>query len=769
MTTQITTRALKSVNGSAPLALFFLLWMAFGIFGIPAVNAFFTAVVIVLQCLLGIHLLRAIFPTFEFSITGLVGPGFVVGATVWVIPVQLAGSGAKLNFAVALILLALLIHLVRQSKLRIDRSITDDFLGIFGLAFVIMSNEWNQMIFVAVLLLVALLIKNLLLLSTIQKTVLRWTLIAAAGISLLWGLQLQGPFWWIVTDDYSYYESLQIHLRDFGIWEPWGPINISQYHWLTPAWVGQVSQITFADDWVTLTRVAPIVFSLAISATTIELIKRFLVSDFLHYAHFFIIIGCAFLFLVLRIDFSGTSTYGVFAIAATTILILIKSVENPKVLAGWLLFILMIFATTFAKLFSLPVVLCIAIALLCASVANRQRQLLTVLCGTALASLVLYVGALIWLGQRLGNGYEGGWSVNMPSIATAARQVLPLTGSVAFPVIVSMVILARGKQVSFSDTVLLFGSFITLSLALLAKLLIVPGFATASDEYFMKPALYFALLIVVCVVATIKNRSVVAGAVLGTALSVGLIQQLGVVEAIIALLPQSLLAITRAELLANQNWPVPVAIAVGSGMALLAVKKTQEFESYLSVALLGVVLVFSLHLGIDRAEYSLRKDNSPWASRETNTVRSVLGDTDLVDVGAWIDANTPRNSVIATNDLCVRDSSKRLLLSDTGRMACLAFGNDYTLGHATKRRFLLLGPRFAYENPELRDSYMSISLRFGQTPTLETQQGLLDLGVDYFVALNFDKPNSYLFDDREVFSSGRYSVMDLHKTHGLQG
>lgn len=743
--------------------------MAFGIFGISAVTAFFTAVVIVLQCLLGIHLLRAIFPTFGFSVTGLVGPGFVVGATIWVIPVQLAGSGAKLNFAVALILLALLIHLVRQSKLRIDRSITDDFLGISGLAFVIMSNEWNQMIFVAVLLLVALLIKNLSLLRTIQKTVLCWTLIAAAGISLLWGLQLQGPFWWIITDDNSYYEALQIHLRDFGIWEPWGPTNISQYHWLTPAWVGQVSQITFADDWVTLTRVAPIVFSLAISATTIELIKRFLVADFLQYAHFLMIIGCAFLFLVLRIDFSGTSTYGVFAIAATTILTLIKSVENPRAVAGWLLLLVMIFATTFAKLFSLPVVLCIASALLCASVTHRQRQLLTVLCCTAFASLVLYVGALIWLGQRLDNEYEGGWSVNVPNIATAAQRLLPLTGSVAVPVIVSMVILARGKQASFRDTVLLFGSFITLSLALLAKLLIVPGFAATSDAYFMKPALYFALLIVVCVVATTKNRSVIAGAILGTALSIGSIQQLGTVEAIIALLPQSLVAITRAEFLVTQNWPIPVAIAVSSGMALLAVKKTREFGSYLSVALLGVVLVFSLHLGIDRAEYSLRKDNSQWASREASTVRAVLGDTDLVDVGTWIDANTTRNSMIATNDLCARNNSRRRLLSDASEVACEAFGNDYTLGHATKRRFLLLGPRFAYENPELRDSYVSISLRFGQTPTLEIQQDLLDLGVDYFVVVNFDKPNSFLFDDREVFSSGRYSVIDLHRTHVLQG
>jgi hypothetical protein len=769
MTTQITTRALKSVNGSAPLALIFLLWMAFGIFGIPAVNAFFTAVVIVLQCLLGIHLLCAIFPTFEFSVTGLVGPGFVVGSTIWVVPVQLAGSGAQLNFAVALTLLALLIHLVRRSKLKIDWSITDDFLGISGLAFVIMSNEWNQMIFVAILLLVALLIKNLLLLSTTQKTVLCWTLIAAAGISLLWGLQIQGPFWWIVTDDYSYYESLQIHLRDFGIWEPWGPSNISQYHWLNPAWVGQVSQITFADDWVTLTRVAPIVFSLAISATTIELIKHFLVSDVLKYAHFLMIIGCAFLFLVLRIDFSGTSTYGVFAVAATTILTLIKCVENPKAPAGWLLSLVMIFATTFAKLFSLPVVLCIASALLCASVTRGQRQLLTVLCGTAFASLVLYVGALIWLGQRLSNGYEGGWSVNVPNIATAARRLLPLTGSVAVPVLLSMVILARGKRASFCETVLLFGSFITLSLAFLAHLLIVPGFAITSDEYFMKPALYFALLIVVCVIATTTNRSVIAGAILGTALSIGLIQQFGAVKMIIALLPQSLVAVTRAELLTTQNWPVPVSMAVGIGIALLVVKKDREFGSYLSVALLGTVLVFFVHLGVDRAEYSLRKDNSPWASRETSMVRSVLGDTDLVDVGAWIEANTPRNSVIATNDLCARDSSKRLLLSDATELACAFFGVDYTLGHATKRRFLLLGPRFAYENPELRDSYMSVSLRFGQTPTLEIQQDLLKLGVDYFVALHFDRSNSNPFDDREVFSRGHYSVIDLHGTHELQG
>lgn len=762
MKTQIDTQGLASVNGSVPLTLLFLLWGAFGVFGIPTDTAFFAASVVTLQSLLGNRLLSVVFPNFSFSVGGLIGPGFVVGATLWVIPVQIAGSGAKLNLAVAFVLFAILIQLMRPLKLAFSWSITDEFLGVCVVAFVIMSNEWSQMIFVSLLLFMALALKNLRLLSRIQLAFSRWTLIAAAGIALIWGLHIHGPFWWIVTDDYSYYEALQIHLRSFGIWEPWGPTNISQYHWLSPAWVGQVSQITIADDWVTLTRVAPLVFSLSIAANTVELIKQVSPSHIRQSSHVLLIIGCVFLFIVLRIDFSGTSTYAVFAFSSSTILILFNCLENRHRAAGWMLFLVVTFASIFAKVFSYPMVLGITFIGLCTLLSSRRTVFFVALFAATFGSLVLYLGLLIWLGPRLGNGTEVGWSTGFGGIGTSARLLLPLAGSLIFPAIISAVIVARRRQ---GTPKYLFTAVAVLALlfALLTKLIVTPGFAINSDDYFLKPAKYFALLIIVFVVASTDGALVIAGSLLGLSLSLGLMRQFGAVELIISLLPQTFVATTRAELLVTQNWVLPMIVAVGGAAIFLAVKKTRNTESYITASLLAVVLMFTLQLGVDRVQKSLEMDHSEWSSRDTRTVISVLGSADLVEVGVWIAANTTPDSMIATNDLCAGDNSIYLHFLSPIKQVCESPGNDYTLGHTTKRQFLLLGPRFAYENPELRDSYMSLSLRFGATPTTNLQQELVNLGVDYFVLLNAKYPQFEMPATQTIFRSGLYSVLDLRK------
>ena len=750
------------------MTLLFSLWVAFGLLGVPTVTAFFVSCIIVLQSLLGLSLLCAIFPNFEFSVAGLLGPGFVVGATLWVVPVQLAGSGAKLNLTVAIILLAILIQLMRLLSISFSWSLTDEFLGICVLAFVIMSNEWNQMILVSLFLFTALALKDLRLLSASQLAVSRWILIATAGVSLIWSLSIHGPFWWIVTDDYSYYESLQIHLRDFGIWEPWGPTNISQYHWLSPAWVGQMSQISFADDWVTLTRVAPLIFSLSIAANTVALIKQVSPLHNRRSTNLLLIVGCVFLFTVLRIDFSGTSTYAVFAFSASTILILISCLRNRHQVGGWMLFLIVTFASVFTKVFSYPMVLCITIIGCCTFLSSRKTTFFIALLSATLGSLVFYVVLLIFLAPRVGNGIESGWSTGLGSIGASARLLLLFSGSLIFPTIVSVVIYSKRAR-GASSYIYISATVLALLFALVAKLIITPGFAINSDDYFFKPAQYFALLLVVLVVANTRNRWVITGAMLGWSLSLGLMRQFGAVDSIISIMPKKLVTTTRAELLMTQNWVLPLLVAVGGSAILLAVKKTRNVESYLSASLLAVVLMFSLHLGVDRAQNSIKMDYSLWSSRDTETVTAVLGSTDLVEVGVWIAANTSRDSKIATNDLCASNNSTHFLLSSPVKRVCESLGDDYTLGHTTKRRFLLLGPRFAYENPELRDSHMSLSLRFGVAPTMELQEELLDLGIDYFVLFNAEYPKLEPLAASAIFRSGHYSVLNLRESLKLPG
>ncbi len=759
---RLAIRGATPISIRPPFSLFLALVLTLSVLGVSPFTAIAAAFAVAIQSVLGLQIIRLLHSELEFSVIGLIGPGLTVGAALWVMAVQLLGGGQGTNLAVAVLGLVVSIGLTRNLGAKAVSSNQEHLLVALGLALVIMSNEWK---FMAVAGLTLLLVYHLGRIHSPSRglaLVAKSLLMLGVILSLIWGQNRQGRYWWIVTDDYSYFEALQFHLREFGIWDSWGPTNISLYHWLTPAWIGQTSQVAFAADWIVLTRIAPLVFSMSIAATTLLLIQQLLHRSERTELNVGLIWGCFYLFLVLRIDLSGPSTYAVFAFAATTVLLLQKQLENRTSTGGWLLLIVMIISTTFAKLFSLPIVLCVMAVMTSLQWSRSERSRLSAVWASGLSGVLMFLGFLIVSGPALSNGIEDAWTIRTLNIAELIRLSAPVIGPSMMPVCLGLAVTWFVRRESDRVRLVMAVGLISTCLALVTKLLIAPGFASDSDNYFFKPALYFALLIPVAALAQnhlgTKNRV----ALVGSAISVLATSEFAILTQAIEQVPKDLAGTLRLEYFLTQTWLAPVVVALSFTGVYLSIERLRALRSYSYLFLLTVVAsVASVEL-VDRIDKSARIDETLWADRDSPTVASVLGNPDLVSVGQWIEKNTRRESLIATNDICEEVQVNEVFVSANGNLACESMGDDYTLGHSAKRQFLLLGPRFAYQNPEKRDAYSSLSLSFGHKPSIETLGALRESGVDYFVlkgsqmvselgALGLDKS----------YEAGNYAVIDL--------
>ena len=743
-------------------SLFLAVVLTLSVLGVSPVTANAAAFAVTIQSVLGLQIIRLLHPKLDFSIIGLIGPGLTVGAALWIMAVQLLGGGQGTNLAVAGLGLVVSIVLSRNLSAKSPSSNQEHLLVTLGLALVIMSNEWKFMAVAGLALLLVYHLGKIHSPSPGLALVAKSLLLLGVILSLIWGQNRQGRYWWIVTDDYSYFEALQFHLREFGIWDSWGPTNISLYHWLTPAWIGQTSQVALAADWIVLTRVAPLVFSMSIAASTLLLLKQLLHGSKRTELKVGSIWGCFYLFLVLRIDLSGPSTYAVFAFAATTVLLLLKQIEDRTSIGGRLLLIVMIIATTFAKLFSLPVALCVMAIIASLQWSRSERSRHFAVWATGLSGVLIFLGFLIMSGPALGNGIKDSWTIRTLEIADLIHLLAPVIGPSMIPLSLGLAVTWFARAESNRVRLVMGVGLISTCLALMSKLLIAPGFAIDSDNYFFKPALYFALLIPVAALAQNRPGPQNRVALIGSALSVIATSEFKVLAKVIDQVPKDLAGRLHLEYFVTQTWLAPVAAALGFTGVYLLIKRFRALRSYSYFFLLTVVASVASVEMVDRIDDSIRVNQTLWTDRNSSTVISVLGNPDLVSVGQWIEENTAKDSIIATNDICAENQTKEVSASATGNFACESMGNDYTLGHTAKRQFLLLGPRFAYQNPDKRDEYSFLSLAFGRKPSIETLSTLRNSGVDYFVL----KGSQVVSELRALglttsYEAGNYAVVNL--------
>jgi hypothetical protein len=731
-------------------------------FGVRPWTSLLSGFVVTLQSFLGLRLLQLMRLSSSKYLDELLGPGFVVGAAIWTIPIQLVSSSQS-----AAVIGCVLFTVLSLITFGMSAHETTDRLGstclIFGLTLIAMSSEWPSLVLPGLLLIgitkFAARVKKLMWLPALMATML---------IPLAFSRSHDS--WWLVSEELNYYEALRSHLLDFGIWESWGPTNLALYHWFSYAWGTQLSAVSFAGDFVGVGKISPLIFTLTFAASAIAVVRRLqaLLGFVMHRLTNTAILGLILLFLALRIDYASPSGVLAFAVSTSAYWIVLNS--DPidlrfKIFGAGLLLSL----TLFTKFVYLPATAAVVITSLVVKGFRSNKAAFSTALTAVATSILGYLIFLRLVGPILSNGTSPAWELRLQGrgVSDLIRRVIGFEGfgallpmfSVAFLTLVTR----RDRQHSIVATTSI---AIGLSLAVVSQALIEYQYSINVNVTFFKVALVFPLLAIACSTSGHSNRRdtslALTSGVVGFVMTLDQFQESQPFDAVLRTIRGFNGSRPTIDFLVSQYWFLPsviVLLAVGIGKRKSTDRSLESTFQNMTIALVAMLTLSATYGRV----LPLLESGSYFENARASIAETVLGSQDARATGEWLKANTDRKSVFATNDLYPLNAGSFSSEGDYTNH----YGTNFTLAFTSRRRFLILGPRFAYENPQLRDFSVQISREFGEallngsaaSPRLQAE--LLAMGVDYFVLLNEDTVQTNSPALNTLYRNGTYSVLDL--------
>lgn len=730
--------------------------------GVPLLESTRVAMTIVLQATCGFAILSRLLPQIPQTLASLLGPGFIVGCLLWVVPTQLLGSGRVVSTLVfsAMTIVVIRTYLEEVSHLA-PLSIKEGLL-VCGVAFLVMSGEWPFMAVPGICLLAGFMcIGSESRCTWYRVSLLILTIVLGVG-GLIWGIRRWGGYWWLVTDDYSYYQALQVHLAQFGATEQFGPTNILIYHWITPAWVGQLSSLLSLSDWIAISKVSPFIFSVAIGSSTLALLQ-FLLGARERAVTRASIVLLIWVILISRIDFAGISTYAVFGILPTALLVILASAQNslPRILVA-LLWFAVVLVTIFSKLFAAFALAVFAstqfLKVMWPRLSDHMRQI------SGLLVTIIALAAVLNSGQL----FAEGWSISVVPLDELIRTRIAPELHRVIPLVLALLLTTAGHREYTPWQLRTSLLSLLVSIGVIASLL-QAGSAIDILNFYLGP-LYFVALILSVLEVNLATKArptstpilrPIVGFLLGILVLLLSIPYLREVKSVVELILGREFSMSHL-LMWSSTVIIVAAVLLAVSMHLRA--PTEWRISAASVArygfTTGAFLVVTLML-VGTLTDSFTRDTSVWQSRTSSLALAQLGSPQAAEVGRWISRNTAGSAKIGTNDLCEPQlNTPATTKPDRGTKECV-FGVDYTLAHTSRRRFLVLGPRFAYQNESARDLAVDVSLRFAQELTPDSAELLINEGVDYFVLYQPTSTQLKMLSGSLVFRNTDYAVVEL--------
>lgn len=371
--------------------------------GVPFGNALLIGVVVTLQASLGFLVLKRILPDVQNSFLFLLGPGVIIGGALSFFLFQIVGRGwigliATLTAGLASVLK--ITHSNSRQNWK-DGNLWYMF-QIFGLAALALTWEFGALLPAAI----AFFILGFFTSEFPQVApVVRWSVGVGAGGVILTAIILRQDYWWLVTDDYQFFEVMSRHFIRSGPLADWGVSNWSRYHWLPYGWSGLLNHLGGnLESFVTLTRVMPGLYSLSLGASL-----TLIASVFEHNSKngFFTTLPVWTVIAFHRLDWSGTSTSGVYAvIAAVAVMIMLEFSTSNSVrrrAAVYAIGIPIIALTKFPSLFAIFVFVMLIEIWNRYSMLDRGKRLL-LLTSAPFVVVLLAIAAI-----DLGSYIVGGW------------------------------------------------------------------------------------------------------------------------------------------------------------------------------------------------------------------------------------------------------------------------------------------------------------------------------------------------------------------------
>jgi hypothetical protein len=706
---------------------------------VPFWNALLFGPAITLQAAVGVVVLTRLLKGVPGSLLLLVGPGLILGGALSFAAFQLVGRGMVGLLAVLAIGVGAVVTLIKATAwqpLFTSRMWT---LGqILGLAALALTWEFPELLPVAVAFF------TLGFFTSESSKTPRWlaltvgilTFVAMAIVPLL-----RQDYWWLITDDYQFFEVLSVHITKSGPLADWGVGNWGSYHWLSYGWSGLLDVLGGnPETFTTITRVMPLTYSTALAASLI-LITSTLRHDLESFA--LILVPVWAVLAISRLDWSGLSTAGVYAVIAATVATATLALNTNQIftrrIGVYLCF------TPVIALTKLPSIFAVALLALVFEISACSRDLLPktrilVLLAAAGAGVVMTIPLLTALSNLIGSfqivglnpqlGQLSETSVRFAFFALLARNLIVIAPALVACVRLLTVDRDRATLEKASGLLALvpltlFGAWLDVN---------VSGNANA-HEYFSGPMYFVGLLLIIYPITTdchncsnTKTHGSLAISTGGLVLAGLAWTELNLIDAVWSSLGQQLLQLSDIEIALMQYFSADMRIGASTvalvGLPLLAIFRKSSIGPYLLGLLMSItILTFLSYSEGIRSQYS--------GVRSDNEIAAIIGSPDAQEVGTWIRLNTNVSEIIATNLLYEYETCRPL--------------SDFSLASWSQREFLVLGPRFGLVDESSYTESVLLSLDFAANPNSDFISRLQRNNVEWFIV---DKWNSSIVDWR---------------------
>gem|GEM_PF-4532763 len=704
---------------------------AFAYLDVPVWNALLFGVAVVSQAAFGTVVLTRILKGVPASLLLLLGPGLILGGALSLALFQVVARGVIGLVVVIMVGCASVVYLLRTPNWQLLGSERLWILGqVVGLAALALTWEFPELLPVAIAFFV------LGLVTGDMFTTPRWVrqiAVAIAAVVIITPLFFRQDYWWMVTDDYQFFEMLSQHITRSGPFADWGATNFSRYHWLSYGWTGLLNEFGGRPEtFTTLTRVMPLVYSLALAGSLVQM------AGYLNKTRNWSL-GLVPVWAILAInhlDWSGTSTAGVFAVVAATAASVLLALGTTQSFARRILLYTLFGVITMMT--KLPSVFTIAIIIFCAETFMltrrfaRRAQILVLLLGCTLASFGTI--PLISLASKvLGVFAITEINLGLGQIATARPHFAYLLVSLQrlwLIVPIAMVLgLSLGRKSEAQPPINLFVMcFVPIALLGVLMDIIMMG-PTNAFEYFSGPMYFVSSLALIgagtsdIAIQQLSKRRLIFSLVIVWLVTFGYFWvRLSLAERLWRRIGAELFEWDgrKVVLLQYVTFDRRIGAAAIAIVILIVTIRSKWFSPRLVLGSLLVSLsILTLYGYWNSAVSELQRE------REPSEITGNLGSPNSQLVGRWLQSNTLPTDLIATNDL---------FNSSTGQPL-----SEFSLAAWSNREFLVLGPRFLGDYSRL-SSELDVSQQFGYAPSQDEAEQLRRWGVRWFVVDRLKSP-----------------------------
>jgi hypothetical protein len=530
--------------------------------------------------------------------------------------------------------------------------------------------------------------------------------------------------------------------------------NWSKYHWLSYGWSGLLNSLGGNPEaFVTLTRVIPALYSLSLGASLIFISATFALAA---KVQFFAILPAWTIVALHHLDWSGTSTSGVYAViaavAAVTIFNLSTTNSFVRRIALYAVWLPIIVLTKMPSLFAVFIAFILMETWnIARRVAHVKRIFLLVLAPFTVAALT--TAAIGFGGELLGHWSFVFVNLNLGQLGKFGRSfagigLLLQKLWIWVPVLIG-VLWAMQRSLQPSKHVIRGLAYFAIPLLSMALYLDIKISSDADPtRYFSGPMYFLGSFVLFAIPQTnlllVPTRSRAVTLVCSIALfaagylwvRLDLAVELWNFIGVQTFQWNSL----KVALLQWVSTDGRFAIALVLLVSILIGVWNINWQRTCMVAALFALPAFTLYGYVDLSRGELARE------RSVEELDTYLGSKEIQDVGVWLNNNSESKALIATN---------YIVSSNGGELS------DYSLAVWSDRPFLVLGPGFVGQSPA-KERAVALALRFANTPTKDACLSLSEQGVQWFVIdLRLTKTRTWKLCATTAYESENFLVLRL--------